>query len=558
MVSKPTTLFVDVGADLSEVIAHIRGSKTDSLTLSFPQRALALQNLINIQVIARFAKLAKKEITIATTDPIAGQLVTASGINLHHPEAHGTIETSIDEAEAADQPVVLKPLSDLGFSAPHHATPLSGFRKKSLDTGNADSGHDTLDSAAPRQQSPSHPFFAGYDFSKIKLPQLEIRPHNPEVIKRVAAISAIGLVLLATVGFFVVPKAYVAIEVQSEAYTKQFTLSLADEQDSQAVGTNILAGRFVESTKEQVVKFAASGEVNKGSGSTGQINVVNYTNGIQGILANTKFATESGLVFKIKSDVLVPPARGNIAGRAVVDADSEGGGAKYNISSPTKLTIPNLSAGLKPLLYGEVVGSFSGGTDNVVKAVSQEDLDHAKEEAAKNIFVSAEADLKKQVKRNEELNPSFIQNDIIDAVPSVTVGAEEDEFEVRVQSRSWTILTPKNSFAASVANAASFEVDPTKQVTEATLAAATIEPVESNFITHRINLLVSLNGRIGPRLDHQQIVNSLLNKSEEQATSYLQGLEGVTTTSLDIWPSFLHKVPLISKNVKLRVIYLGE
>src|SRR5690606_2474741 len=354
------------------------------------------------------------------------------------------------------------------------------------------------------------------------------------------------------------PKADVVIEVQSEAFQKQFSISLVDQQDVQAVGPNIVPGRFIEVTREHVATFKASGQENKGDKAKGQINIVNRTEGIQGILANTSFRTESGLVYRIKNEVLVPPARGATPGRAVVEAESEGGGTQYNVTSALTLSIPNLSEGLKPLLYGEVVGSFTGGTDNVVGVVSSEDIDAAKQEAAKNVFVSAETELAKQANRNEQFNPAFIQNDVIDAVPSVTPGAEQEEFEIRVQSRSWTIVIPKDSFSEALTNAASFEVDPDKQVTQSTLDEATIEPVESSFINHQIDLVVSLNGRVGPRLEVDEIRNQLIRQDVATAESIIKALPNVASGSVKLWPSFLQKIPIVANNVRVQIIYLGE
>lgn len=332
MPTKTITIFVDANADVSDVLHELSDSRSDTVILAFPTQALIMQNLINLQIIHSYLPILGKDIKIATSDLLAQKIVGMSGIPLHLPGE--SEEDVVGHGEELGEPAEARAKS-IAVEDQRHATPWVNFRKKSLKS--PASQLDEFQKSPPLANRFALPAFPQFQVLKLSLPK-----YSTAQVRLVASLSAIGLVLLGTTAFFVLPKAYVAIEVQSEPYAKQFTLTLADEQDSQAVGPNILPGRFVETSREQVVTFQATGEVNKGSTAAGQLNAVNYTNGIQGILANTKFVTDSGLVFKIKNDVLVPPARGNVPGRAVVEAVSEGGGAKYNVSSPTKLTIPNL------------------------------------------------------------------------------------------------------------------------------------------------------------------------------------------------------------------------
>jgi hypothetical protein len=368
----------------------------------------------------------------------------------------------------------------------------------------------------------------------------------------------LGLIILGSVSYFIVPRANIKLEVQSEPFAKQFALILADEQDLQAAGSNILAGRFLEVTQENVTTFPATGEKNNGQKAEGKITVVNHTGSIAGLLANTRFQADNGLVFRIKTEILVPAARNNSPGRATVDAISDEGGTKYNVTPSLKLSIPGLAGNAQALVYGEVATQFAGATDEITKIVSQEDIDKAKEEAAKNVFAATEAELNKQLKRNEEILPAFIQNDVVDAIPSVIAGAIKDTFEVRVQSRSWVVAIHKGDLNSAIANAAAFEVPEGKQITARTVETAEVATVEGNFLTHRINLLVSVDGRIGPQIDADTIITHLANQTPEAAKDYLQSLPNLASSSVTIWPSFIPRLPLIRNNLKLEIVYLGE
>ncbi len=228
------------------------------------------------------------------------------------------------------------------------------------------------------------------------------------------------------------------------------------------------------------------------------------------------------------------------------------------MSAPMKLTIPGLGDVGVSMVYGEVAGSFTSGTDDITRVVSEEDINQAKEEASKNVSVAAETELSETLKRGEELLPEFVQNDVIDVVPSVSAGAKKDQFEIRVQSRSWVILVGQGEVDQAVANAAAFEVPEGKQITDNTVKNAKIEVVESNFLSHRITLLVTLDGRIGPKLDRDEVVAGLVNKSIDESEEILRDLPEVTAATVEIWPTFITRIPLLASNIRLHIIYLGE
>jgi hypothetical protein len=223
-----------------------------------------------------------------------------------------------------------------------------------------------------------------------------------------------------------------------------------------------------------------------------------------------------------------------------------------------KLTVPGLALNAQELVYGEIAGPFSGGTDDIQKIVSQEDIDKAKEEAAKNVFVAAEVDLQKQLKRGEEIVPNFIQNDVIDSTPNVNAGSTNNQFEMRVQSRSWTIAIKKDAIDTAIANAALAEVPEGKQITSRTIDTAKVDVAEGNFLTHRVNLVVALDGRVGPRLDTAGIASRLANKKLADGKTQLQGLTDVASSEIIIWPKFMPRIPLLLSNIKIDVVYLGE
>lgn len=532
------TLYLEPVDDLGSVLSKISRLKSSHFILVIPKGAALMHSPLNLKILKRYLDDAGRVAKIGIADQVGSAFARAAEFELaiipaapasdiHSEDFDADANLSIDDdMELVD-----------GASLEVESAPLRPSIKR---------GKWALASSSP---------FANLTRS-ISATRWRLKLSRQHQIT--LGLTLVGVAMLLSVGYFVVPRAVVTLEVPSEAFNKQFALVLADAQDLQAAGANILTGRFLEVTRENVASFPATGEQNNGDKASGQLTVLNYTGSITGLLANTRFQAANGMIFRLKTDVLVPPARGSAPGKTIAEAVADEGGIKYNVAPPMKLTVPGLTPAAQELVYGEITSAFTGGTDDITKVVSQADIDKAKEEAAKNVFVATEADLNKQLKRGEELVSNFIQNDVIDSTPNVNVGATTDQFEMRVQSRSWTLAIKKGALSQAVANAAAFEVPEGKQVTQQTVDTAKVEVVEGNFITHRINLTVALDGRVGPQLDVSDILSRLANQPIEVGKQYLQGRTDIASSEITIWPEFMPRIPLLLNNIKVSVIYLGE
>lgn len=571
-------IYLEPGDDIASAVDRLQKARHTEIVLVVPRRALLLQSLVNLKVLAHQAEKIGRQLVLVTQDELGRNLAEQAGLQV------------LDQirSDAPPKPKPVAPAHPVMSEADTDEPEVEGFKGTVNDYQSEPDEEDDedelegedLESESDFDEEPEEeldyttptntakPFWmkragikraAGRRSAGFKLPRLVMPKWKFETHHKIAAgFILLGLIVLGSVGFFVLPKAYVALEVQSEVFQKQFTLNLVDERDLQTAGSNVLPGRFIEVSRETVSTFNATGEENKGNKAEGQITILNYTKSIQGLLANTRFEAAGGLVFRLKNEVLVPPSRGSSPGTVTVGAIADAGGTKYNIGTPNRLTIPGLGPAGVDVVYGEVKSNFAGGTDDIVKVVSEDDITKAKEEAAKNIFSAAETELAKQLKKREKLDTSLIQNDIIDAVPTATAGAKRDTFDIRVRSRSWTILVSDQALAQAIANAAAFELPEDKQITRKTVEGAAKQPIESNFLNHRVSLLVKLDGRMGPKLNTEEIVSKLANQPVAEAEQYLSSLNGVANSSIEMWPSILPKIPLLHNNIRVQIIYLGE
>ena len=142
----------------------------------------------------------------------------------------------------------------------------------------------------------------------------------------------------------------------------------------------------IESTSESQVK--ASGQIDVKEKATGMIEIIKTTPGAERIIANTRFRSPDGKVFRIKDAVIVPGAVKDGSGTSVpgtiqasVTADDVGDG--YNLPAGTRFNVPGFEEGgltdLYKAIYAENRAGFTGGFNGPQFKIDEGELSTARQ-----------------------------------------------------------------------------------------------------------------------------------------------------------------------------------
>ncbi len=142
----------------------------------------------------------------------------------------------------------------------------------------------------------------------------------------------------------------------------------------------------IESTSESQVK--ASGQIEVKEKATGMIEIIKTTAGAERIIANTRFRSPDGKVFRIKDAVIVPGAVKDGSGtsvpgtiQAAVTADDVGDG--YNLPAGTRFDVPGFQEGglddLFKSIYAESRDAFVGGFNGPQFKIDEGELSTARQ-----------------------------------------------------------------------------------------------------------------------------------------------------------------------------------
>ncbi len=139
--------------------------------------------------------------------------------------------------------------------------------------------------------------------------------------------------------------------------------------------------------------------------ANGKITVYNnYSKEPISLIANTRFLTDAGLIYRISSAIKIPGqhlVNGKLEpGTLEVEVTADKPGVEYNIE-PTTFKIPGLESGpMKGLVYAISTGKMSGAFMGEIATVSDKDLSVAKTKLQSELLASMLAKLDKSVPEN--------------------------------------------------------------------------------------------------------------------------------------------------------------
>lgn len=206
----------------------------------------------------------------------------------------------------------------------------------------------------------------------------------------VTIIVAVGVIVASAGALFYFSGA--TVEITPNAATAAVTGSFTATQSS-----GDLPYEIVSTKKLATQSVASSGTKTVSASASGTITVYNAASSAQKLIANTRFATTAGLIYRIHAPVTIPAGSARGPGVQSVTAYADRPGVAYNIG-PSSFTLPGLAGtALAAKVYARSATAMTGGASGAVPLV-----DEATERAARSALAAAlagdlETGLKTQV-----------------------------------------------------------------------------------------------------------------------------------------------------------------
>jgi len=554
-------VYVDVDDEITSIIEKVNNADQKIVALVLPKRSTVLQSIVNMKLLKRSADSANKHVVLVTTE--AGLMPLAGAVGLHvasTPQSKPTIPHK--PADAKDEPEsVDEPSFDDDSAFESGAKPAAGAgafaaaKEPVEDTIQLDNEETPETSPVGRAAAAAGGAGAAKKAAKAnkgKNKKLKVPNFNSF---RTRLLIGAGVFLLLIVGFIfanvVLPKASVAIKTDNESINT--TLDVTFNTSATSVDTK---QHIVPSTVEQIQKTTtqsveSSGQENRGEKARGEVRLsINPSACGQaysipagsGISAN-------GMNFITQDNIRLGLQGNNCRISEDTDVIAVSGGANYNVSKGTQFTTSQSA------VKGEARNDFKGGTDNIVKILTQADINSAREKLASQTDTTTQAELEDKLKdKGLYVIPESFNAGTPEITASAKAGDQVDSVTV-TQKTTYSVTAAKKSDLEKLITAEiEKQIDPNKQkVLNTGIDKATFKLQNQQNNSAQVLMSMDVTSVVGPQLNDDEIKEKVAGKKAAEAESIIKEYPGVTDVEVTYSPFWVSAIP--GKPDKITITY---
>lgn len=545
-------IYIEPEDDITDIITKIENSKSKIIALVPPKKASVFRSVVNIKLISKAAASAEKTVVLVTTDPPIIKLAAATKI----PVAKNLQSApSIPKLEDNDERITTEEVRESSDEPEDKTT-----QEEEIDEGEDEDEPDILDKEekAENLEKPAKEKKLAIKKSGNKF----ISWFNDHRKKAIVLGALLGVLIIVLIwALLIAPAATLVVGIKTNVnnFSEAVSFTTKFEEEDADTGKFYLEEKKLETIKK--VEFEATGQKNIGEKAKGDLVIYAYfkVSGSIQIKSGTKFSLDS-LAFVANEDATLSwdgknmDSCGNssnpiafinsgclVSGRIKVIATEPG--SKYNISANNT----GWSTPANVAVYSDK--AMSGGTDEIIKVVSKEDIEKAKTELEDSDQVENKEKLFSEVGDNMMIIEASFSQTTEDAISNPAVG-EKVEPDVK------PTLTAKTTAKVYV-------IDETK-VKEFIAEKAKlgenqkIYEIKNPFIENFMKTDGGFSGKLktsyttGPNVTENSVIETVKGKGLGQAQHDLRDINGIISVTIN--PSFPWVTSIPNDSNKITVI----
>jgi hypothetical protein len=552
------TVYVDVDDEITTIIDKVTGSKQKIVALVLPKRASVLQSSVNMKLLKRSADNVNKNVVLVTTEAALMPLAGAAGLHvaktpMSKPEV--PVAPVVHDGNTAEDEALDLDEEDPEYTAENAGDKPVGDLAKS--TGAAAALGAAPDAIETVELDDEEPAAAAGKTAKAAKGKKTKEPKVPNFsrFQKQLALGVLGLVLLLVAlyfAIFVMPKASIAISTDATDYNSSLNITLDSGAADVDLAKRIVPATLAQQQKTYTQQVAATGQQNNGEKAEGKVKLTaKKCSGAgspsdvpagTGVSSGGKtYITQEAAHFAF--DQYNAPCAYFKSGNVGIKAQT--GGADYN-TNDADFTVAGRSD-----VSG--TGSASGGTDDIIKVVSQSDIDGAKSQINTQDTSSIKDALAQQLRTNN-LYPvtTTFGSGTPNTSSSATAGQAADNVTVTV-SVTYTMYGSQRKYLDQlIENDIQQQIDPSTQtILNDGLDKASFKLTTSTDTTADVSLQTTAT--VGPKLDTGSLKEQIKGKKSGYVKSLIGSQPGVTNVTVKLSPFWVSSVPTKAEKITITV-----
>ena len=544
-------IYIDTDDDVTSIVGRIKQSSEVVVALVPPKRIGVLQSVVNLRLLQRAAKTAKKRLAIVTTDPSLVNLASGLGIPVaKNINAQAKVPDMVDEEEISDvidgNDITVSDVprgrretsEDKEISAAVAAIETDDRIKNDLD---ADGVPDD-EEGKPKKPAKK----------KSKVPNINSL-RNKLLIGGGIAVVLIGFLVWALI---FAPQATITIQAKTSPLEIAKTLTLIPSSDKD-VADGRLSPVVKQKKTNESVEFEATGSREVGENAAGTVAFCydetnfNPDTGEKNAItldAGTRLYANN-VQFTIDSAVTIEGGRKSASGKCEtyyrVKATAVNIGEEGNIAKSTEMSVAGYSS-LEAVAYDD----FTGGSKETVKVVQQSDVDAAVAKLRERGDSDAARDeLKGQMSDSTVVIDSSFNTSQGEVKVSPAVGespAENGKATASLEITYTLVGVDRDDLGEVLDEQLKSETDGKNQK----VYNNGLDEVKfSGFTTvdNGYSVVINTNGHVGPIINEDDVRKQAVGKKSEEIRALLMETDGVNDVSVNMSPFWVSKAPAENK-----------
>ena len=523
---------IEVGPDdaLPDLLLRVKATRGDEAVIVIPDDIGILLTATEFRTLKATADQVRVAVTLETNDKLRAQLSSMFGF-AHEPYLTEGDQDLVDEHPSWPTPDsrmvpsrVSIPMGDLTTSKP--------WRDEPVD---ASSGISVPPKPVPRPEFALEPR-TGSIGKQAPDARAKTRPSTIIAI----AVGVVLALLVAAVLSVVLRTAEITVRTPRQPVSTQLVVGYSTDGSDVPGATITLPAQSEQFNVPYSAQVPATGTLdNQGGKAGGSVQLRNISGKAVTLPAGTRLQMADGVVYLTSTEVSVPSGNADKPGHAEVGVQAEKAGTAANREPGT---FTGQVADMPGVYFGNPGAAIAGGTDVLIKVVTDQDLAGARDTAIAAMDQSAQTF---QLQDGRIVIPSTVQPA---GEPSVqtnhTAGEQVDAFNVNGQATYQALtINPADlpdQMQTDLRGQLVTQVPSGFALTDEPIAFAS--PVEQAAGSGLMTVAVTVDAaeQISPDLI-DQIRNAASGKSQPDARQAIGMIEGVEVVDITVSPALFDK-----------------
>lgn len=563
-VSKKKILFVQIDEEITRIFERIEKLPYAEVYLVVPKRSVLLQSVVNLKILKQKLAEIGKGVALITNDLNGMKLAHQAEIKVFDHWDINTEAAAIKE-EKDPENALLKPVTATQNEVEDDSPSRLPKKKSSI-----------FEVVRHRQKGEKGFSLRSYweTLKKNRSDRKSISLYlTPGKKKWIFALVTGSVLVFFVIAYIALPGATVYIEPASNVITKAVNVTLTPNPED----PHSLNVYEVTTDIEYTLTHSSTGITSEGQNASGNLTIINISGVERPLIAQTRFQTEDGIVFRIQSEVIVPAGTAESPATLVVpvvadllDANGVAVGERGNIA-PTRFFLPGLREDTRDQLYGETYVAMTGGTTLIHTKVTEDDLTAAKVKLESDIKEKAIAALRKEtlsLGNTKSLNLKLLEDsDVIEygapviKIPYELVGQEMDSFDMTGSMSISGVAYDNDALLSILKTEIMSKQTPGKLLISVDENSVSIQVLEVDNNNNVYKMTAQIQGieeyEIDPGSEGEnqlveKIKEHIAGKTVEEATAYIENLPEVNKVEISLWPFWSPSIPSLAENIVIK------